>query len=62
MKVVAFNGSARKKGSTRILIDTLFDVLSSESIEIRRRIYPGPCGSETSEKPIGRISAAATGS
>jgi multimeric flavodoxin WrbA len=33
MKVVAFNGSARKKGNTRILIDTVFDVLKAEGIE-----------------------------
>jgi multimeric flavodoxin WrbA len=33
MKVVAFNGSARKKGNTRILIDTVFDILKKEDIE-----------------------------
>ena len=33
MQVVAFNGSARKKGNTRILIDTALDVLKREDIE-----------------------------
>jgi multimeric flavodoxin WrbA len=33
MKVIAFNGSARKKGNTRILVDTVFDVLKTEGIE-----------------------------
>jgi len=33
MKVVAFNGSARKKGNTRILIDTVFDILKKEDLE-----------------------------
>jgi multimeric flavodoxin WrbA len=33
MKVIAFNGSARKKGNTRILVDTVFDVLKAEGIE-----------------------------
>jgi multimeric flavodoxin WrbA len=33
MKVVAFNGSPRKKGNTRILIDTVFDILKKEDIE-----------------------------
>ena len=33
MKVVAFNGSARKKGNTRILIDIVLDVLKKEDIE-----------------------------
>lgn len=33
MKVVAFNGSAHKKGNTRILIDTTFKTLKSEGIE-----------------------------
>jgi len=33
MKVVAFNGSARKKGNTRILIDTVFGTLKEEGIE-----------------------------
>lgn len=33
MKVVAFNGSARKKGNTRILIDTVLDILKKEDIE-----------------------------
>jgi multimeric flavodoxin WrbA len=33
MKVVAFNGSARKKGNTRILIDTVLGVLKKEAIE-----------------------------
>ena len=33
MKVVAFNGSARKKGNTRILIDTVFGVLKKEGLQ-----------------------------
>lgn len=33
MKVVAFNGSARAKGNTRIAIDTLFEELQKEGIE-----------------------------
>ncbi len=33
MKVVAFNGSPRRKGNTKILIDTLFSVLEKEGIE-----------------------------
>lgn len=33
MKVVAFNGSPRKKGNTSILINRVFDVLQNEGIE-----------------------------
>lgn len=33
MKVVAFNGSPRKKGNTEILIDETFKVLQAEGIE-----------------------------
>jgi multimeric flavodoxin WrbA len=33
MKVVAFNGSARKKGNTAIMIEQVFDVLKAEGIE-----------------------------
>lgn len=33
MKVVAFNGSARRKGNTRILIDTVLDILKKEDIK-----------------------------
>ena len=33
MKVVAFNGSPRRKGNTKILIDTVFSVLEKEGIE-----------------------------
>ena len=33
MKVVAFNGSARKKSNTSILIDIVLDVLKREDIE-----------------------------
>ncbi len=33
MKVVAFNGSPRRKGNTSILIDEVFKVLQSEGIE-----------------------------
>jgi len=33
MKVVAFNGSPRKKGNTEILINEVFKVLKSEGIE-----------------------------
>jgi len=33
MKVVAFNGSPRKKGNTRIPIDTVLDILKKEDIE-----------------------------
>lgn len=33
MKVIAFNGSPRKKGNTQILINKVFDVLSNEGIE-----------------------------
>ena len=33
MKVVAFNGSARKKGNTSILIETVFKELGNEGIE-----------------------------
>jgi len=33
MKVVAFNGSARKKGNTQVLIDRVLDELSAEGIE-----------------------------
>jgi multimeric flavodoxin WrbA len=33
MKIVAFNGSARKKGNTRILIDMVLNVLKKEGIE-----------------------------
>jgi multimeric flavodoxin WrbA len=33
MKVAAFNGSARKKGNTRILIDTVLDILKTEGFE-----------------------------
>lgn len=33
MKVVAFNGSARKNGNTSILIQTVFEELNSEGIE-----------------------------
>ena len=33
MKVVAFNGSPRKKGNTEILINEVFKVLKSEEIE-----------------------------
>ncbi len=33
MKVVAFNGSPRREGNTKILIDTVFSVLEKEGIE-----------------------------
>ena len=33
MKVVAFNGSPRKKGNTAMLINTVFDALQKEGIE-----------------------------
>ncbi len=33
MKVVAFNGSPRRKGNTKILIDTVFSILEKEGIE-----------------------------
>lgn len=33
MKVIAFNGSARKNGNTAILINTVFDELQKEGIE-----------------------------
>ena len=33
IKVVAFNGSPRKKGNTSILIQTVFDVLTEQGIE-----------------------------
>ncbi len=33
MKVVAFNGSARKNGNTTILIEKVFEELGKESIE-----------------------------
>ncbi len=33
MKVIAFNGSPRKKGNTQILINRVFDVLNKEGIE-----------------------------
>ena len=33
MKVVAFNGSPRKKGNTAMLINTVFEVLQKENIE-----------------------------
>ena len=33
MKVVAFNGSPRKKGNTSILIDLVFSELNKEGIE-----------------------------
>ena len=33
MKVVAFNGSPRRKGNTKILIDSVFTVLEKEGIE-----------------------------
>jgi len=33
MRVVAFNGSARKKGNTGILVDTVFEVLKEEGFE-----------------------------
>ncbi|NOR74045.1 MAG: flavodoxin family protein [Draconibacterium sp.] len=33
MKVVAFNGSPRRKGNTKILIDTIFSILEKEGIE-----------------------------
>lgn len=33
MKVVAFNGSARKKGNTTIMIEQVFDMLKAEGIE-----------------------------
>lgn len=33
MKVVAFNGSPRRKGNTKILIDNVFSVLEKEGIE-----------------------------
>jgi len=33
MKVVAFNGSARKNGNTTILIKKVFEELGKESIE-----------------------------
>jgi len=32
-KVVAFNGSPRKKGNTKILIDEAFKILTTEDIE-----------------------------
>jgi multimeric flavodoxin WrbA len=33
MKVVAFNGSPRRDGNTKILIDTIFEILQKEGIE-----------------------------
>ena len=33
MKVVAFNGSPRRKGNTKILIDSVFSVLEKEGID-----------------------------
>ncbi|MBN1883413.1 MAG: flavodoxin family protein [Deltaproteobacteria bacterium] len=33
MKVVAFNGSARKNGNTALMIEQVFDVLKAEGIE-----------------------------
>ena len=33
MKVIAFNGSPRKKGNTQILINKVFNVLQEEGIE-----------------------------
>jgi multimeric flavodoxin WrbA len=33
MKVVAFNGSARKNGNTALMIERVFDVLKAEGIE-----------------------------
>jgi multimeric flavodoxin WrbA len=33
MKVVAFNGSPRRDGNTKILIDTVFEILQKEGIE-----------------------------
>lgn len=33
MKVVAFNGSPRRDGNTKILIDTIFETLQKEGIE-----------------------------
>ncbi len=33
MKVVAFNGSPRREGNTKILIDSIFSVLNKEGIE-----------------------------
>ena len=36
MKVVAFNGSPRREGNTKILIDTVFSVLEKEGIETER--------------------------
>ena len=33
MKVVAFNGSARKKGNTEILLNTVLDELGKEGLE-----------------------------
>ncbi len=33
MKVIAINGSARKKGNTSILIQTVFDELKAAGIE-----------------------------
>ena len=34
MKVVAFNGSARKDGNTAILVETVFEELKRAGIEI----------------------------
>jgi multimeric flavodoxin WrbA len=33
MKVIAFNGSARKEGNTSILLNMVFDELKAEGIE-----------------------------
>jgi multimeric flavodoxin WrbA len=33
MKVIAFNGSPRRDGNTKILIDTIFEILQKEGIE-----------------------------
>src|SRR5208337_5608819 len=33
MKVIAFNGSARKQGNTAMLLDTVLDELEAEGIE-----------------------------
>ncbi len=46
MKVVAFNGSARKDGNTAILVNTVFKELKKEGIRTEhrpagRKKYPG---------------------
>ena len=40
MKVVAFNGSARKNGNTALMIGYLFETLEQEGIEPRGGVKP----------------------